>query len=148
MIRAAILGLLLMATGAQAHPIEASIGDAHWRPARGVFEIALRLPTHDVQAKLKTVNVDPAALEAWVLTRFAVNGEPPTWIGAEVKPDSTWIYLEAKAKPGTTVRLRHALLFELSPMQVNTLNVTIGVEKLTLGFTREKAEQTIVGPGG
>lgn len=148
MLRWLLAMTLVCATGTcLAHPIAASIGEAHWRPARGVFEIAIRLPTHDVQTKLKTVNVQPAALKAWVLTDFRVDGVPPTWVGAEVKPDSTWIYLEAKAKAGARVTLRHGLLFDISPMQVNTLNLSIGVEKLTLGFTPAHAERSVLVPG-
>lgn len=148
MIRAVALALICWTGMALAHPIAASFGEAHWRPARGVFEIAIRLPTHDVQTKLKTVDVDAGALKAWVLAKFLVDGSAPRWIGAEVKPGGTWVYLEATVKPGTRVRIRNALLFDVSPMQINTLNVSIGVERVTLGFTRVEAERSIVVPGG
>lgn len=148
MIRAVALALVCLTGAASAHPIAASFGEAHWRPARGLFEIAIRLPTHDVQTKLKTVDVTPEALKTWVLADFRVDGAAPVWVGAEVKPDSVWVYLEATAKPGTRVSIRHLLLFDVSPMQVNTLNVSIGVERLTLGFTRVEAERSIVVPGG
>lgn len=133
-LRAALLASVLLCGAALAHPTAASLGQAHWRPARQVIEVALRLPTHDVITALKTPQIDARALKDWVLNAFVVRGRALNWVGTEGDAADTWVYFEIPAKAGETLHLQHALLFELSTRQVNSLTVHAGAAHETLQF--------------
>jgi hypothetical protein len=146
-IRAALLGGLLLAGVAFAHPTAASLGQAHWRPQRQVIEVALRLPTHDVIAALKTPKIDARMLKDWVLRDFVVRGRALRWVGTEGDAADTWVYFEIPATAGEKLHLQHGLLFDLSTLQVNSLTVHVGKEHETLQFTPTTPVQTWRVPG-
>lgn len=147
MIRLGLLTGLLLWSTALAHPTAASLGQAHWRPQRQVIEVALRLPTHDVMAALKTSKIDAKSLKNWVLRDFVVRGRTLGWVGTDGDAADTWVYFEIPAKAGEELHLQHGLLFDLSTLQVNSLTVHVGTAHETLQFTPTTPVQTWRVPG-
>lgn len=147
------LGALALALGAlgfggiaAAHPTHVTIGEAHWRPARQVVEVSLRLPTHHVQRVMSDLLVDRAALQAYVRQGFLVDGATLGWIGAEIAVDETWVHFEIPAKAGQILTLRNRLFFERSPSQVNTVNLDLGPRRLTLQWSAGAPTQQVTLP--
>lgn len=141
-----VLAWICLVGSALAHPIAATIGEGHWRPKRGVIEVSLRLPTHDVQAALGGKRVDEESLQALIRKGFSVDGAVLGWVGSELKPESTWVYFEVPGKAGQALVIRNHLLFARSTQQVNTLNLTLGAQRVTLQWSAGEPTQRVTLP--
>lgn len=140
MTRAAIIvGLMLSftAAAAAAHPVHVTMGEAHHRPERGVIEVALQVPAHDLNAALAAagtpVRLDDAAsgetIFAWLRPRFGVTNvdgrpAPLEWVGHEAQMRDVWLYFEiAVPKSLSGLCFRDSIFADVSPTQVNTLHL-------------------------
>ncbi|MCB9549505.1 MAG: hypothetical protein H6706_27190 [Myxococcales bacterium] len=138
-----LLGLLLGARVAAAHPQQTSLGEAHWRGDR--LELAIRVATHDLVDALARHGEDAlgpqadAALGRYVVA--ALDVETPTgrapvrYLGHEGDPEGTWLYAEVALPTLRAATLRHGLLAELGPAVVHTLTLYDGPRRWSLTFT-------------
>ena len=166
------LALLLLAglagatSALRAHPIHTSLAEADYNARTRKLEIALRVFADDFEQALsaragRKISLDrtPAAeldalAFAYVQDRFTIrlpSAAPaaPAWVGRELR-DATnelWLYLEAPLPGGVEgVRVRHALLAEIFPDQLNSVRVRAGSRQVTLLFPPGHAERTVTFP--
>lgn len=66
---------------------------------------------------------------------------PVRWLGHEITPKGTWLYLEVMApKAGWgAATVRNTLFFELEPTQINVLTLRDRGIKRSVSFTRSSA---------
>lgn len=154
------LGALLLAlvTAAWAHAYHASIMEARLNPKTGQLEVALKVFTDDLETALSvgqprrlSLPELPAAqltplLAAYVRRTVSIGtrpGEalPISYVGQQAEKDAQWLYFSVKL-PATarSLTLRHRLLLEQFPDQMNIVNLEAGGKKQSALF-REGAEQ-------
>ncbi len=162
---ALVLGLLVPA--AIAHPVHTSIADADYNRATKKLEVAVRVFADDFEAALSAVSgkkislerTPPAEFDALALRylreRFTViptgSNQPVslTWVGRELKDAANvvWLYFEVPLPGGIEgARLRHALLGEVFPDQLNSVRVRAGTRQVTLLFPPGQAERAVTFP--
>ncbi len=157
-----LVGLLLAAGTAWAHPIHTSLAEADYNPKTQKLEIALRVFADDFERTLSgraerklTLEHTPSAefnalAFAYVKEHFTLklrrSAVPLTWLGRELKDASNelWLYLEASLPDGVEgVRFRHALLAEAFSDQLNSIRVRDGSRQVTLTFPLGQGERTV-----
>lgn len=155
-----LLGSLLAAPAARAHPLHTAHADLEVNRTTGRLEIAVRLIADDVLAALNAGRATPltyektpaadldAALLRYVTDRLALTpagaSAPVTlaWVGRETDAEGPhqrlWVYLEAPT-PATLAgaRVRFAVLLDTQPRQENTARLRDGARDITLAFDAE-----------
>ena len=131
-----------------AHKFYASLAQVE-RTADGRLEVALRLFPDDLEVALRKVTgrrvvVENSAafgeaFEAWVNTVFVVEaGDRRTtfkYVGAEVTVETVWVYVECPwPDPLAASTMTNAMLVDLFPDQVNTVNFVEGGKKSSKVF--------------
>jgi hypothetical protein len=159
----AMIAALCTAAVLHAHPGHASFAEAGYNHASGRLEIAVRVSAEDFEAALTRrarhpVSLDrtPAAefdqlAQAYLAESFTVKARdgtraPHHWVGRELRDgtDELWLYFEAALPGGVAgARLRHAVLLELNPGQLNSIRVRDGPREVTLVFHPDPGEQTV-----
>ncbi|MGF1543480.1 MAG: DUF6702 family protein [Parvularculaceae bacterium] len=157
MIPRAILVLLAIATAplaARAHDANFALTSVEWNRRASAVEVIHRLHAHhaldSATAELGrgaegfASAESLAALGLYIAQRFALadaSGAPIAleFIGAEIEGDYIVVYQEAQLPaPPTALRVRSDILADLSPDQVNHVNVSIDGEKRTLVFDESR----------
>ncbi|MGH1345378.1 MAG: DUF6702 family protein [Nannocystales bacterium] len=144
---AGAIGLLALPQLAHAHPVHASAAVADIRGRR--LEVTLTVAPEDLQEALRResgraldidtdANIDALA-QAYVEERFILaDGSGPlplNWIGCEVTDEAAHLFFEFKLpKAPREVTLRNAVFFELTPAQVNRVQVRRGKSSVTHRF--------------
>jgi hypothetical protein len=147
-----VLLVMMWAASAAAHPVAATLGEAHWRPSG--LEVALTVPTHDLVAALARRGDDlfgeggEAAVGRYLAAHFVVASMAGPvalrFVGVESGPEQSTIFFEVPGD-GVGVTVQHRLFFELSPNQVNTL-VVEGPRRRALVFHREVPALPLLAP--
>ncbi|QJX45807.1 hypothetical protein HMJ29_02195 [Hymenobacter taeanensis] len=150
--------VLLLSLAAWAHAYHASIMELRYNPQKLQLEIALKLFSDDFEKALsvgqaKGISLDKSPKEqvntlVTQLVRRSLEfstkpGEvlPLTLVGIQHEHDSHWVYFTAKLpRPVPEVTLRHKLMLDVFPDQMNVVNLEANGQKQTLLF-REGQEQ-------
>ncbi|RAK65303.1 hypothetical protein DLM85_17395 [Hymenobacter edaphi] len=152
---------LVLVTAAWAHAYHASIMEARVNAKTQQLEVALKIFTDDLEAALSagqprhlSLAETPAArltpLLAGYLRRTVAIGTRPgealpiTYAGQQVEKDAHWLYFSVKlpaAARGLT--LRHRLLMEQFPDQMNIVNLEAGGKKQSALFREGNEEQRL-----
>jgi hypothetical protein len=159
-----LLGLLLLAGRAPAHPLHASSAQADWNRDSRCLEIGIRVYADDLVEALNRDRAAPLSLEkspaaelddalrGYFGARFRVitpDGAAVAlkWVGRQFEQESghdhedeqiLWLYVEAPLPAGLGgLRLWHGLLLEHFRDQANTLRVRDGKREVMLAFTRD-----------
>ncbi|MDH4047990.1 MAG: hypothetical protein OEW68_06305 [Gammaproteobacteria bacterium] len=152
--------LCLAVTSATAHRAKSGLTTIEFNATSGLLEIVHSLHWHDAELGLAEVTGDPqlslVALEArarlalYVEERFALadgkSGEklPLVLVGAELSGDYVLIYQELDSALPALLAVRHDVLRDVIPEQVNQLNLLLGDAVQTLTFSGDDGWKTIV----
>lgn len=155
----ALLAAALFAGGtAQAHRFHAGMTDVTQNASTGNVEIVHTYMAHDMEALLAHLSQGPsdlthpddeAALRAYMDQHFYVLGADGQriavrWVGMSAAADTVVVFQEIeKTQVGTLARIHHAVLADLLPDQLNTVNVVVGGKRKTLTFSRSALEQDV-----
>lgn len=138
MIIARVLIAACTAAAAWAHGVHASLTTIQYVPESKSLEIVMVMSADDVEAVLrrdtgKQIEVDREAdrfVFDYLRKCFEIRPArqetplPLKWVGMEVSVQKITAYLEVKAPEGPDrLRIRHDLLFDFLPDQVNILSV-------------------------
>lgn len=153
--------LLVLVAAAGAHAYHASIMEARLNPGKQQLEVALKVFTDDLETALSSgqprrvsLAETPAAqlnsLLAGYLRRTVAVGTKPgealplSYLGQQVEKDAHWLYFSVKL-PATArgLTLRHRLLLEQFPDQMNIVNLEAGGKKQSALFRDGNEEQRL-----
>jgi hypothetical protein len=154
---------LLLAPPLAAHPIHTSIAEADYNRTSQKLEVALRVFIDDFEAGLSAFAQKPVVLgrtpaaefdglaRAYLAAKFTVRLPDGTlagqvWVGREVKErdNELWLYFELPLPAGVEgCRVRHNLLGEQFPNQINSVRVRDANRRLTLVFLPKQTEKTV-----
>lgn len=133
-----------------AHKFYASLAQVERTPD-GRLEVALRFFPDDLEAALRkatgtrVVVEDSAAFgsafESWINATFALEADGRRtafkYVGAEVRVKAAWVYVEAEwTHPLSASTMTNAMLVDLFPEQVNTVNFVEGGRRASKVFDR------------
>ena len=154
----AALALGLVPAVVRAHPYHTTSALAEVR--RRTVEVTLTVTPEDLQEALRRhagrtldIDTDPeidALAQAYVASRFVVRtpSGPVSlqWVGSEIEADTARLYFEFPLpKDPTTLTLRNAVFFELTPAQLNRVLVRRGKSTRTLRFRAEDGPKALLG---
>ena len=157
---AALLLLLLTPLLALAHAYHASIAELRYNPAKRQVEISIKVFIDDLekalsQDQLTAVHLDEPraqALAAAYLQRSLRVGTKPgealplQFVGMQAEQDAYWLHARVSlpaGRPLTGLRLRHTLLLDLFPDQMNIVNLEAGGKKQSALFRAGHEEQEV-----
>ncbi|WP_307719430.1 DUF6702 family protein [Massilia cavernae] len=147
---------MCLSAAAQAHRYHAGLTDISFNVRSGSTEIVHTYMTHDVEALLANLYQrqfdlndpdDEAILRKYVEQQFWLLAQdkarlPLRWVGMTVDTQSVTIYQEAEATPLARIgAIRHGVLADFLPDQVNTVNLNEGGAVRSLTFVRTNPEQ-------
>ncbi|HLK96620.1 MAG TPA: DUF6702 family protein, partial [Hymenobacter sp.] len=139
--------LLLVTLAAWAHAYHATIMDVRYNATKQQLEIALKVFTDDFEKALSvsqpaTISLDnsprPLVMQlttALLRKSLAFNDKqdavlPLQLLGLQKENDAHWLYCTIKLpRPLTGFTLRHGLLLDMFPDQMNIVNVEAGGKK-------------------
>ncbi|NVK28453.1 MAG: hypothetical protein HWE14_10445 [Flavobacteriia bacterium] len=142
------------------HEYYVSVGEMSLNPTSNQLEIAIRIFTDDLEYALAqaghegldVVN-DPSSAEHvsdYILEKFRLwNDEGREinlfYVGMEGDAEGVFVYLETKVKNGlpNEVQIRHAVLMESFPAQINILHYSHPDNPTSLRFDAEEPTQTL-----
>ncbi|GAA3946691.1 DUF6702 family protein [Hymenobacter algoricola] len=163
-MRRLIFLLLLLAAGlaAGAHAYHASIMDVRYNAGKQQLEVALKVFTDDFEKALSAGQPRPVSFEespkpqvttlvTALLTRSVSFGTKPGealplhFIGFQKESDAHWLYFSVKlARPVKGIYLRHRLLLDTFPDEMNIVNVEAGGKKQSALFRDGEESQKLV----
>jgi hypothetical protein len=153
--------LLLAALTGWAHAYHATIMDVRYNPARQQLEVALKVFTDDFEQALSagqptaiSLGQSPRPLVTQLTTALlrkslvfsAGPGEalPLQLIGLQKENDAHWLYCTIRLpRPLTGFTLRHRLLLDIFPDQMNIVNVEAGGKKQSQLFRNGEETQQL-----
>ncbi|GAB2768694.1 hypothetical protein HNQ93_000207 [Hymenobacter luteus] len=161
--RIGLVAALLLAAHvvAWAHAYHASILEVRFNPGKQRLEMALKIFIDDLEQSLSVgkptpvrtdqlarAQLDPLLME---LLRRSVQfsarpGQalPLTLVGLQKEKDSYWVYFTAPMPAAaTSVSLRHQLLLDLFPDQMNIVNLEAKGQKQSLLFRDGETQQQL-----
>ena len=148
--------LLCVSAAAGAHRFHMGITEVAYNPRTKSTEIVHTYMAHDIEALLMntyqrqfdlTDPDDQLVFRKYIEERFALKGAdnkrlPLRWVGMTADSQSVTIYQELENAPlSKTVSVRHAVLTDFLPDQVNTVNLNDAGKIRSLTFTIKAAEQ-------
>ncbi|TGE10356.1 DUF6702 family protein [Hymenobacter fodinae] len=152
---------LLLSLAAWAHAYHASIMELRYNPQKLQLEIALKVFSDDFEKALSVgqsagISLDKSPKEqvntlVLQLVRRSVEfstkpGEvlPLTLVGIQHEHDSHWVYFTAKLpRPVQSVSMRHKLLLDVFPDQMNIVNLEAAGQKQSLLFRSGQEQQQL-----
>lgn len=144
-----------------AHPVHASAAVADIRGRR--VEVTLTVTPEDLQEALRresgtTLDIDTdanvdALAHAYVKDRFILEGpDGPlslVWIGCEIEDESARLFFEfTLPKDLSSVTVRNAVFFELTPSHINRVQVRRGKGSVTHRFRATDPARPLLRRGG
>ncbi|GAB3834980.1 hypothetical protein GCM10028821_30530 [Hymenobacter jeollabukensis] len=153
--------MLALVTAAWAHAYHASVMEARVNAKTQQLEVALKIFSDDLEAALSagqprhlSLADVPAAqltpLLAGYLRRTVTIGTKPgealpiTYAGQQVEKDAHWLYFSVKLPASArSLTLRHRLLMEQFPDQMNIVNLEAGGKKQSALFREGNEEQRL-----
>ncbi|SHI59172.1 hypothetical protein SAMN02745146_1121 [Hymenobacter daecheongensis DSM 21074] len=162
-MRRLILLLLLLAAGlaAAAHTYHASIMEVRYNAPKQQLEVALKVFTDDFEKALSVDQPKPISLTETpkaqvtplltaLLSRSISFGTKPgealpiRLIGFQKESDAHWVYFSVKlAKPIKGIYLRHRLLLDIFPDEMNIVNVEANGRKQSALFRDGEESQRL-----
>lgn len=148
--------LLCVSAAAGAHRFHMGITEVAYNARTKSTEIVHTYMAHDVEALMLNMYQrqfdltdpdDQLVFRKYVEERFALKGAdgkrlPLRWVGMTIDSQSVTIYQELENAPlSKTVGIRHAILTDFLPDQVNTVNLNEAGKIRSLTFTLNAAEQ-------
>ncbi|WP_188810115.1 DUF6702 family protein [Hymenobacter cavernae] len=152
---------LLVSLVAAAHAYHASIMELHYNPPKQQLEVSLKVFTDDFEKALSvgqpsSISLDQSpkpqvnALVTALLRRSIIFGTKPgealpiQFIGIQKETDAHWLYFAVKlAKPVNGIYLRHLLLEDTFPDQMNIVNVEANGKKQSALFKEGDESQKL-----
>ncbi len=154
------LGLLAAARG---HEVRTSFAEADHRPEKGFLEVSIRVFADDFEAALAKRAGKPVSLaktppaefdalaKAYLAEHFTVRsaaGQPALqrWVGRQLDDaaNELWLFVEYPlAGDADGALIRHGLLRERFPNQLNSVLVRAGARAVTLVFFPDPRERTV-----
>ncbi|KAB2808082.1 DUF6702 family protein [Phaeocystidibacter luteus] len=142
------------------HEYYVSVGEMSLNPTTNQLEIGLRIFTDDLEYALEraghpgldVLNDETSAehVSEYVLDHFRIWNEDGReiklfYLGLEGDADGVFVYLETKVKSGLPeeVQVRHAILMESFPDQINILHYSHPDIPTSLRFDAEEPTQTL-----
>lgn len=157
LIKTGCLALLIaMSTAAHAHRFHTGITDISYNARTKSTEIVHIYMAHDIEALLMNLYQrqfdlsdpeDQQVLRQYIDQQFGIKGPddkplPVRWVGMTVDAQSVTIYQEAEQTPlSQAATIRHGVLVDFLPDQVNTVNLTENGVTRSLTFLRAALEQ-------
>jgi hypothetical protein len=156
-----LCSLLAVALAAAAHAYHASIMEVRYNAPKQQLEVALKVFTDDFEKALSagqprsvTFEESPkpqvTTLVTALLTRSVTFGTKPgealplKFIGFQKEGDSHWLYFSVKlAKPVPGIYLRHHLLLDTFPDEMNIVNLEAGGKKQSALFRAGEESQKL-----
>ncbi|MCC3157281.1 hypothetical protein LJ737_08525 [Hymenobacter sp. 15J16-1T3B] len=153
--------LLALATAAWAHAYHASIMEARLNAKTQQLEVALKVFSDDLETALSAgqprhlslSEMAPAQLTPLLATyvrRTVAIGTRPgealpiTYIGQQTEKDAQWLYFSVKLPAAARgLNLRHRLLLEQFPDQMNVVNLEAAGKKQSALFREGNEEQRL-----
>jgi hypothetical protein len=153
--------LLTAALVAGAHAYHASIMDVRYNSQKQQLEVALKVFTDDFEKALSAGQPRPISFEespkaqvttliTALLTRSLTFGTKPgealplQFLGFQRESDAHWLYFSVKlAKPVKGLYLRHRLLLDTFPDEMNIVNVEAGGKKQSALFRDGEESQKL-----
>jgi len=144
---------ILMAVPASSHQLQAAISSVTFIPRNNTIEVIHRFYSHDAEHALSLLtghHVDilqdkeaQHAFGRYVSEHFQLSGQdgtelPLSLVGVELEGDFIWVYQETPI-PGqlSELSISNSALLDVTPGQVNTVNVECGGELDTLVFSEK-----------
>lgn len=156
-----LVAFLLSVLTAWAHAYHASIMELHYNPGKQQLEVSLKVFTDDFEKALSAgqpssislsqspkpqVNTLITNLLRRSITLGTKPGEalPIQFLGFQKETDAHWLYFTVKlAKPVNGIYLRHALLEDTFPDQMNIVNVEANGKKQSALFKEGDESQKL-----
>ncbi|MDX1909529.1 MAG: DUF6702 family protein [Bacteroidia bacterium] len=153
--------LLCLLSARPAHPFYLSVSEIYHNPTTHQFEISIRVFTEDLEKAIQaqgegflmlgTEQEAPRAdalLMAYVSRQVSlqVQGQPVTlrWVGKEIEPESSWLYLESvPVQQVAACRIENRLFTELFEAQQNIVHTHINGHKKSIILDRTKPAEEI-----
>ena len=150
--------LLCVSAAAGAHRFHMGITEVAYNARTKSTEIVHTYMAHDVEALMLNMYQrqfdltdpdDQLVFRKYVEERFSLKGAdgkrlPLRWVGMTADSQSVTIYQELENAPlSKTVGIRHAILTDFLPDQVNTVNYSAGGSLRTFGFNARQSELSI-----
>lgn len=153
---AALLGLVLWAAQAPAHPAHHSYAEIEWS-AEGTLDVALRVIPEDLEAALSqmagttVVLVDTPVvreqLASYLAQHFALlpagHAGAPDVLGLDVAYGESWIYFSILADREQILSLRNTVLMDHQEGQINRVRPLWAGSAATLVFTDREPERQL-----
>ncbi|WP_288380513.1 DUF6702 family protein [uncultured Massilia sp.] len=148
--------LLCVSAAAGAHRFHMGITEVAYNARTKSTEIVHTYMAHDIEALMLnmyqrqfdlTDPEDQQVFRKYLEERFALKGAdgkrlPLRWVGMTIDSQSVTVYQELENAPlAKTVSIRHAILVDFLPDQVNTVNLNDAGKIRSLTFTGNVAEQ-------
>lgn len=148
--------LLCVSTAAGAHRFHMGITEVAFNPRTKSTEIVHTYMAHDIEALLMNMYQrqfdlgdpeDQEVLRKYVEERFALKGPnntrlPVRWVGMTADSQSVVIYQELPNTPlSKTIAIRHSVLVDFLPDQINTVNLNEAGKIRSLTFSAGAPEQ-------
>ncbi len=151
-----LLGVLSAFTAIEKHDFHTSLAEMRYNPSSKALEISIRVFTDDFLAAIEKANPDKKVIiessesdvlvEKYFKKHFAfVKGEEVifgNYIGKEVEPDASWIYIELKdASRLKGSKMLNTIFLELFDDQNNVVNIIYPEKKKSILFNiKEKLQ--------
>jgi len=131
-----LLGWLLLALPAAAHPSHSSYTEIDWNRAGDTLEVSMRIVPEELETALswrsgtgKAVVLENEAssaplIEAYLSETFQVRNAaselmPMKLVGMDISYAESWLYFTVTASSGDRLSLRNTVLQELESQQIN-----------------------------
>ncbi|BBM83236.1 DUF6702 family protein [Candidatus Uabimicrobium amorphum] len=158
--------LFLCSTFLFAHRYHFTISEVEWNSQNKCLEVGLRVDSFELESVLskiygkkidleKTKDVDKI-LHLYLQKRFLVKTPQRkpcsiVWIGKEISRGQLWLYFEVPVKePLEGLIISNSVLFEAATFEansshtpVNIMNIRYKQHKLSLYFTKDKAQRIL-----
>lgn len=149
--------LFLGLQSATRHEYYVSVATAEYNAKDGVLEVGLKVFTDDLertinqntaqQLKLSDAKQSASAdefLAEYLEQRFVLTKAGKLleliYVGKEVGLDETWLYFQIAMPASGTLWMKHTVLFDVFPSQVNIVHFEVNGKKQSQYFTRDKPQ--------
>ena len=152
-----VLMFALLLQSAARHEYYVSVATAEYNSKEKVLEVGLKVFTDDLERTISTNTEMPVKLSdakqsadaddflaEYLEQRFVIarNGklQELTYVGKEVGVDETWLYFQLKMPASGTFWVKHTVLFDVFPSQVNIVHFEVNGNKQSHYFTADKPQ--------
>lgn len=159
-----LYGIIICAAGlitTGVHPFYMSIAEMAYNSDNHSLEVSIKLFTDNIEEVLADqyhgeIHLGPedehqnadSLLSSYLREKISVriNGEPLAfnYLGKEVRPDVTWVYIEATGIASITeIAVKNQLFLEKFSAQKNIVHLSVNGTKKSLMLQRGRVEETV-----